>query len=1171
MSEYIRISDYCKASGLNKSKVYRAINTGQIKTKKIDGVMYIDVELLIDEFAIEKTELEAETLEEVSTKPLEPSKTLQQTKPIEPSTEPASQDAKCELVSVEKEISEKGFITLRHYEILQDIYNKLERRTQVALDTQEESLNILKSELETKKQEIVKLNDEKEGQFKKLEDKEKQISELEKKLLTLKNNQFSQTGLGLEIDDDSSDKSRAFNVYEKTLKDMQDKLDKLETIIEEKQRRIEALEDPSKTDYYVAAFGTDDVKKPDATGQGDSLASEVLQEEIESLKARLTANEKTLKEKQNIIDELRGDFKRDDYVTVLKGISSETASTSVDDEDKSFYLHQVNEKQLEIDELKNQLGILTNKILQLENDLLEKEGKVELLEDEMRAREKAYAESQDQQIIKDQNALISENNSRIKDLETELQVSIQRINEMENSLDEKQLKIDELEEEMQSDEAMVQVEKLKQDIRDLEDVVGSKDEKIEAFDALIKEKQKIIYDLEQNLFEKQQRILSFEKSGEHQREIERLETELNIRQSKIRELENELEKLKYDIPSLENVSIDIQQRFSYYQNEIDDQRKRILDLETKLHEKQDIISDNEILIQDRQQRIKDIQDLADKKQKRIDYLEKDLVTKQQKIAELERARHKTDWEEISLDAPSESVELIEKLEKQLQEKQNRILSLEQELNEKSSILETPIISQGDQSLIENLEQELESARNKIVELEKLTVTIEQDAEFSTRLLEKDERIKYLEEELNQKQEMLIKMETSLYSDEPVKKLSEDDRDKEELINDLQNDLKSKIEYIEMLEKTLNEVNKGIDDVQEGESKEKFVPIEQFESELTNKEEIISQLELQINQLQEEILQKNHLELDETSDELENIIIRKDQKIAELETYLDELKVQKLELEQALQANAKPLGVFEDDDSSQRLEEKQHQIQEMEELLKFKDEKISELENIVNFDDSEDAEDYKQQIQELKETLEEKENEIADLLSTGNNNPDDGRIRSLELQIESLIEDNNRKSNRLEELEYAMNSPAGDSATYNLTGGLESEKLRMAADQAKALIGNKEAEIERLRNQLVKLQQDLDQKDEDIKKERQKTISIALSKAKDLNIKPYGDDKIEFEGDSDEKLKDLEIRIHKLESDLNVANQKVSDLEFENSHLRRQTIDTSGGGDDTGKGEWFKKL
>ena len=181
---------------------------------------------------------------------------------------------------------------------------------------------------------------------------------------------------------------------------------------------------------------------------------------------------------------------------------------------------------------------------------------------------------------------------------------------------------------------------------------------------------------------------------------------------------------------------------------------------------------------------------------------------------------------------------------------------------------------------------------------------------------------------------------------------------------------------------------------------------------------------------------------------------------------------------------------------------------------------------------------------------------------------DSKIKILELQIDSLIEDNNKKSQLIEELQYGQSDNTCDKAALsfnNHDSDLELEKYRLINDQMKNAIDTKEVEINTLKNKLANLEAELDDKTTEIKKERQKTISIALSKSKgvptDSEESAFAEEKT---SESPEKVKMLELEIIKL-------NEYIESLKFQNIQLKQQSSQpkpASGSGE---SGGWFNKL
>ena len=1104
MSEYIKVSEYCKASRLNKSKVYRAINSGQIITKKIDGVMYIDVENLPEGFNLPKEKLETEIKQPVKLMSKEAKTTID--------------SGKCEVISVEADIQERGFITIKHYEILQDLYNKLEARTQIALDTQEESIKILKTELDEKKQLI-----------KDLQANKPLIST--KNINTTSNSSESYANSTLE---ELHEKQRKITELENNLTPALKKIIDLEDLLEEKDLRIEELEElQSETGSTISGS-----------------------EETTRLKAKLKSLEKALKDKQDIINNLQQTTIRDDYVTVLRGIANDNSLNNLSKESnadttekdnkissletelnnqiqqvkylesiladkqltidhlnnltksannfmmseeeaeisdlKEQYSQELSEKESKIIELENAKEDLQYRITDLENALEDKESLIETLQKDSKDLIKPLKTDQEaiitvlqqkhSQEIDDKNTIINELQNNSLQLE-------HKISELENALNDKILEL------KNTKSTTIKPSSSTEDGSEINpEMIGLKDseysdfEKIKCLENLLENKQQTIYNLENQLFEKQQRILSFESGNENQREINNLQTELDIRQSKIRELENQLNKLKHETPDLENVSIDIQQRFVYYQNELDDSQRLINKLEEANQQKDEVIQDNKNILQERQQRIKDIQSILDKKQVRIEELEKELSKANAKPTEAFDG-----FEPISLmDSPTneETYKRLKELEELLNKKDNTINELKTKLetNIRDNTLENDFetTENTDTEILNNLHAKEEEIKNLQTKLQNNKITIEElEAKLSeTQVTEEDniynelsEKVTKLEEELSNKLELIANLEEKLNSTSESNNIENTMNEQNEQLIDLENDLKSKIEYIEMLETTLSKHNLEKESIIE-----KDKEINRLNQELQKKEEIISQLAAKSNLLEGE-------------DDTDGMMLS---------------PVEVLQLE----------------------------IKELKESIQIKDDKIIELETL---------------------------SAPAEALS---DDEKERKIKSLELQVESLIDDINNKNQKIEEMEYAMTSPAGYSTAYSLDGAnnsLELEKLKLAKEQAANLIVAKDAEIERLRSQLIKLQQELDLKNEDIKKERQKTISIALSKKKDIDSSAN-----DICGNLSEDKENLQIKIRTLETESQLAKEKLTELEFENEQLKHK-LNTMNTPQPQSKGGIFKKL
>lgn len=1030
MAEYIKILEYCEQTGLNKSKVYRAINSGKIKTKKIDGVMFINVSLLPDKFKLPESEPNVESKTKVEKVEIE-------------TTSPT-----CEVVSVGNDIqdvnemNERGYITIRHYEILQELYNKLETRTQVALDAQEDSIKILKKELVSKNEEIEKLLQEKqqysmesaiasnvseEVVVKEVAvipgDIEKSINEKQQKIE--------------ELENQLNEKQESINKLENDLIPAQDKVLDLENQLSELQTKIFEFENQTSDEQIL--------------DQHDEMIDKSYVDEMESqlnvLRRQLDSYQQELAEKQKIIDEHQMSQKRDEFVTVLGGINNQLdlsvpSSVNSDEFDKIIY-----EKQSRIDDLEIELSTFRNKVSLLEQKLLE-----------------------NQPVLDEDDILQPVDEEDIFNIIEEESPSVGP----------------------------------SKDIADVN----------KHWEALLNEKQKIIYDLENQLFEKQQRILSFDNTNKAQREINRLLSELDVSNGKVKKLQEENKRLMYEIPGQEGLSVDVQQRFTFYHNEMTDLQSKIQRLELDLREKNDIIVENDAIIKDKELRIKDIQDIADKRKNRIDDLKKELVSKHLKISQMGEISHEASLiPNFSSSISNDSSEF----KNQLMEKEERIKFLESELKNKELMIPTEGFGNAD-SVINALKEELEAA--------KLLLTDTGDSKtidkLSNLVNQKEEEIAELTRQL---EELKSSTDQSLFNNG----LSLDlENTKDEKIEFLETDLKSKIDYIEMLEKTLNNMDKQKEGLITSGVDEK---VEQLTQELEQKAETISQLECKVAELEKFSAIPEILTSDDTEVQIQNELLEKDEIIKCLEKQLDEMKIASLNSDNASLISESSSNDFE----------LQNKINEYEEELRLKSEQILELESKLVFD-------FEPSSLDSSET--------------------DSKIKTLELQIDSLIDDNNRKSQLIEELQYGQSTNACDKTALGLDNNdseLELEKYRLVNEQMKNAMDSKETEINQLKKQLEDLETELNDKTSEIKKERQKTISIALSKSKGLPGASEEDTLAAEPGfESTNKVKSLELEIIKL-------NEYIDSLKFQNIQLKQQNSQPQPprGSDDSGG--WLNKL
>lgn len=1033
MAEYIRILEYCEQTGLNKSKVYRAINSGKIKTKKIDGVMFINASLLPDKFKLpesyinEESNIEVEKVEKVE---------------IETS------NSKCEVVSVNNDIDERGYITIRHYEILQELYNKLESRTQVALDAQDDSIKILKRELDSKNAEIQRLLHENEKDFNAL----KNATE-KSEITSIREVAF----LPEEVEATINEKQQKIEELERLLNEKQDDIYNLENDLIPAQQKVIDLENQlEEMQTKMVQIESEELegqiidKQPQISFIGeDKTYNGDLEDQLKVLRRQLDSYQKELAEKQKIIDENQMSPKRDEFVTVLSGIDNKLNMPATDSKSNQEEFDKIIfEKQSRIDDLESKLSEFTDKVRSLEQQLIES-----------------------QEISLDS----VDNKSEIGFFNT-------------------------LDEEKEPDKELVPVADVNK-----------------KWEELLHEKQKIIYDLENQLFEKQQRILSFDNTNKAQREINRLQTELDVSNGKVKQLKEENKRLMHEIPNQENLSIDVQQRFTFYHNEMTDLQTKIQRLELDIKEKNDIIRENDAIIKDKELRIKDIQDIADKRKNRIDDLKKELVSKHLKISKMgESSSESSLIPDFSVAGKVD----FNNLQNELLEKDEKIKYLEAELKKQEQLIPTEGFGNAD-SIINALKEELEAAKMLLTNNSD-TITIEK---LSNLINQKDEEILGLAQQLEELKSSLNDQSLFSYNNEVSIDL---DNTKDEKIEFLETDLKSKIDYIEMLEKTLNNMDKEKEGLKISGISEQ---IEQLTQEVFEKDEIIQQLKTKLDELEKPINEPELLTTDDSELQIKNELLEKMLIIESLEKQLEDVKNLNLNLENDL------IKTKTGDDES----ELQNKIKTLEEETRLKTEQIKELEGKLVFDfepKSFDSSEY------------------------------DSKIKILELQIDSLIEDNNRKSQLIEELQYGQSGNTSDKASLsynNDDSDLELEKFRLINDQMRNAMDSKEEEINTLKNKLANLEAELDDKTTEIKKERQKTISIALSKSKgaplDSEESTFSED---ITSESPDKVKMLELEIIKL-------SEYIESLKFQNIQLKQQSSQpkpSSGSGESNG---WFNKL
>lgn len=136
MADYIRVSEYCKLSSINKSKIYRAINSGVIKTKKIDGVKYIDLEQLTEDFKVSTVQLQHHSIN---------------------LPESIEQDKMQEIIPMQTTAIEDQETIKKQYNILKELYDINEEKTKYLIKSQEETINSLRNEIESKNKHIDRL------------------------------------------------------------------------------------------------------------------------------------------------------------------------------------------------------------------------------------------------------------------------------------------------------------------------------------------------------------------------------------------------------------------------------------------------------------------------------------------------------------------------------------------------------------------------------------------------------------------------------------------------------------------------------------------------------------------------------------------------------------------------------------------------------------------------------------------------------------------------------------------------------------------------------------------------------------------------------------------------------------------------------------------------------
>ncbi|XP_078351511.1 uncharacterized protein LOC144636228 isoform X2 [Oculina patagonica] len=1020
----------------------------------------------------------------------------------------------------------------------------LEKRLSEAAEEQSETEEALKkqrknnSELENKIEDFLSQNRKSEEHIRRKDD---EINDLENRVeetvkqknrtdenLRKKEKELYELKNGLEkVTDENERLSEELKFKEQKVQSLQKRVEELMLSLDESSETLNKnLKEKEKENRNLERRIEELTESLDEREKIKQVVKE-REEKIETLNKSFDEKDKLLQELESRLEESNGERKKLEHVVKLKDKKIEALENSLAEVENTSTV----QKDDRLMEMKKNAEGKDNRIIELES----------------RLEDASLANCKLQQSLKIKEEKITELETKIEDIES---LSSEK-NRLSQSLDHKTKKVLDLEtklEEMSSDNQRLQlsIEQKNGKIRSLENKVLELEESLGSSHLLqqnIKQKDEKVSSLNQVIQEREQKLAELENRLEDaQARNHKLTHNLKIKEEKITTLEESVETLDELVSETKKLNQAVQLK--------DDKIKA---LENKLVEFEELSSrntklseyikqkDNKIVrLQERLDEVEDAVNINDKLNQTVKNKEEKIGSLETRVSELEDQLDNKDKEhrEMKLKTDERIKMLEKKLEEYVEEREGKIHDLQSKLEGTVNRYRKLDMTVGEKEMvIAELQAKLIEAQETSREIRKLTQIMKT----------KDARIENLETKIENVESQFTTQESEIkLKDEKIDTLQKRFDETLNLNNKLDQSVRKKEENIRTLEKTLQANEQREEELEKlletktGKVLEYKNRVKELETDVDNKDEKLAELQKRLDNLRSAA----------TADtKLTSALKEKDLKIAEMETRVKELsstfgqvdKLEKLkkEMEQSI------LGL------ETKLEESESQNRRLSHNLKQKETKIDGLEKrVAEMEVSRDDNS-----QSLSMALKQKDSKIG--LLNQNLQQQESENMALEVKLEEVTAQANKFSRLIEQREEQVRGLKTrlEEAVH------QNNKMTHAAELKEDKIQTLEKRLEASSKQQQKLTEIVESYDKKAKKDKGQKAKGSSSQTiifKPADTTRSGQNTVELLAIADRRVAELNEEIRMLEKQsatVTAQNEAMSarnaQLEIENESVKNE--------------------